>query len=79
MQYEISVDAQRTVHERWRVTVDAENEEEAKDIAWEVISEPETDLVVERCLRERVATIDVEVLNAESEGLVQDGVFEDGA
>jgi hypothetical protein len=79
MKYEVIVDSESTVYERHRVTIEADSSEEAMDLAWEIVSDPKTELKAQRKFRERHDVTNVDVLGAEvvDEGLVQDGVFDD--
>ncbi len=80
MQYELVVDVERTITEQYNVTVSAEDEEEALDLAHEYFSEyPNSTFSMDRLLKTREATENREVrcIEFKKVGLVQDGVFSD--
>ena len=77
-QFDLIVEIDRSVHEQYKVTVTAEDEEEAQDLVYDHFVEfPNADFVLYSRIRTREATHSVEISSIEFERTEAEAVFGD--
>lgn len=79
MVHTLFVDVEKTVVERFKVEVEADDREEAQDLVYHEFTEPENDFILARKLKikEDVQSLNVLGIEFEKERSVQDEVFND--